>query len=143
MTFTELANKIAADIPEGWTLRIEIERGAGVVKVYSPAGEGIGSHSVEPGLSDLENRIQEMLAYAIEHQGSCRIIAAEIDFKTMIVPMSEIVSKCKHIWEHPEKYSSYAAGSEDAWYRFLKYLWVRMPDGTDKRLADIAEKGEI
>ncbi len=43
------------------------------------------------------------------------------------------------IWEHPSKYNDQVKdNSEQAFYRFLKFLWVKYPDGSEKRLVDTA-----
>ena len=39
---------------------------------------------------------------------------------------------CRNIWENPDAYYT-----PDHWEEFLKYLWVKLPDGKEKRLADI------
>jgi len=49
--------------------------------------------------------------------------------------ISEIVECCQDIWDNPEKYSDYSG--ESAYYDFLKYLYVKYPDGTEVNLTDI------
>lgn len=66
----------------------------------------------------------------------CIIFGATIDFKISIAE-SKLYDKCSDIWDHPEKYSKYKAGSEEAYYEFLKFLWVKYPDGKEQQLADI------
>ena len=39
---------------------------------------------------------------------------------------------CYNIWNSPDEYYK-----PDYYYEFLKYLWVKLPDGNEKRLADI------
>ena len=59
-------------------------------------------------------------------------------FKPIYVSVDEVESKSKDIYENPQNYSEFAKGSSDAFYKFLKYLWVTFPDGIEKRLMDIA-----
>ena len=69
----------------------------------------------------------------------CLIFGSEIESKKEIYP-EDVRSTCKDIWEHPTKYcdSLKEDKSEEAYYRFLKFLWVRYPDGSEKQLARIA-----
>lgn len=67
----------------------------------------------------------------------CWIYGSEIEFERFVAP-EDIKSVCLDIWRHPDKYSDYQADSDSAYYKFLKYLWVEFPDGTTKRLADVA-----
>lgn len=68
----------------------------------------------------------------------CSIRGTEIVFEQIVAPADlEII--CHDIWDHPEKYSDYQNGSDGAYYGFLKFLWVKFPDGTEKRLADIVK----
>jgi hypothetical protein len=53
-----------------------------------------------------------------------------------VLPES-LVETCQDIWDHPSKYSDYQDRSEDAYYRFLKFLWVRYPEGKEVRLGDL------
>lgn len=71
----------------------------------------------------------------------CEIFGSEIQFDLVVLP-EEIFEKCHHIWEHPSDYSDYKDNSEDAYYKFLKFLWVRFPDGKEERLCDIANTVE-
>lgn len=75
---------------------------------------------------------------AIISDPECMIFAAEIDFVPLPVPLSQVIKKCKDIWDHPDKYSSYQPGTEDAYYRFTRFLWVRFPGGQEERLAKVA-----
>lgn len=92
-----------------------------------------GYHKQEP----LPEGVLEIEPMDDDHM--CTIMGSEIDFKPISVPPWEIREKCKDIWKHPEKYSSYPAGTEEAFNRFTKFLWVRFPDGKEERLADVAK----
>lgn len=59
-------------------------------------------------------------------------------FKELYVPEENIKQVCKEIWDNPDKYSDYKKDSEKAYYNFLKYLYVKFPDGTEKSLHDVA-----
>lgn len=59
-------------------------------------------------------------------------------FKEMYVPKENIKQVCKEIWDNPDKYSDYKKDSEKAFYIFLKYLYVKFPNGTEKSLHDVA-----
>jgi hypothetical protein len=52
----------------------------------------------------------------------------------------ELEKWAKDIWEHPSKYSDYTDGTGEAYYNFLKYLWIKYPDGTDERLDTFVNK---
>lgn len=67
---------------------------------------------------------------------TCIIFGSEITFN-MTVLESEIYKKSQDIWDHASKYSDYKDGSEEAWYSFIKFLWIRFPDGREERLCDI------
>lgn len=77
-----------------------------------------------------------------ERKGKCRIFSSQSrSFNDIYVDESRVVVKCKQIWNNPEKYSRYKYGTEDAYYKFLKFLWVKYPDGKEQQLADIANNG--
>lgn len=59
------------------------------------------------------------------------------DFKKN-VPESEIIAVASDIWNNPQKYSKYAKDSDDSYDCFLKYLDITYPDGSEKRLVDVA-----
>lgn len=59
------------------------------------------------------------------------------DFKKE-VEEEDLVSVCWDIWEHPDKYAGHPLG--EPYYDFLKYLWVRYPDGEEIRLAEIVDE---
>lgn len=65
------------------------------------------------------------------------ITGSEIDF-SLEVPLSELQEKAQDIWSNPEKYYVFA----DVWYNFVGLLWVKYPNGTEKRLADIVKEQE-
>ncbi len=58
-------------------------------------------------------------------------------FKKMLVPEESIKQVCKEIWDNPDKYSDHRKGTDDAFYGFLKYLYVTFPDGKEKSLYDV------
>lgn len=68
----------------------------------------------------------------------CKIFGSDEIFFEMYVSENEISAKCKDIWDNSDKYSDYKSGTDTAYYKFLKFLWVRFPDGTEKQLAEIA-----
>ena len=68
----------------------------------------------------------------------CIIDGSEIDFR-LEVKESAIDEKCQDIWDYPNKYCKYSNGSEEAYYNFLKFLWVTFDDGREVRLTDIAK----
>lgn len=69
----------------------------------------------------------------------CRIYGSEISFEKY-VSVEKIKEVCQDMWEHADKYSEYQSNSEDAYYKFLEFLWVEFPCGRDKRLVDIVKK---
>ena len=80
--------------------------------------------------------LEKELAELRQHENDCHITGSEITFDEW-VPQDKIRERCQEIWDHPEKVSSYPAKSEDAYYRFLKFLWVEFPDGSQQRLDDL------
>lgn len=71
-----------------------------------------------------------------QQRKTCKIYGSEISFEK-VVPLDNIVEVCQDMWAHADKYSEYQANSESAYYKFLKFLWVKFPDGEDKRLDDL------
>jgi len=69
-------------------------------------------------------------------QRVCKIIGSEIDFM-LEVAECEIGAKAKDIWANPGDYWDVCNGTEGAYYKFLKFLWIEYPDGREVRLADI------
>lgn len=53
------------------------------------------------------------------------------------VPMSELAEKAQEIWDHPNRFCNVEPGTSEAYYDFLKFLWVEYPDGSERRLVDI------
>lgn len=72
---------------------------------------------------------------------TCKIFGSEIEFN-MDVKVEDIEKTCADIWNNPSKYSGYRDDSDDNYYNFLKFLWVRVPYKKDIRLADIVN-GQI
>jgi len=66
----------------------------------------------------------------------CEIYGTEIRFSEF-VDEDLIVERAKEIWNNPDKYSDFKKGSDLSYYGFLKFLWIKYPDGTERRLADI------
>lgn len=62
------------------------------------------------------------------------IKGSEVDFN-VLVEINNLPYRVKHIWDNPSQYSDYQDGSEDAYYNFLKYLWIIFPDGKEMQLA--------
>jgi Ribonuclease G/E len=72
----------------------------------------------------------------VDEQKICRIYGSEIPFEKK-VPEENIREVCQDIYDHADHYSVYKRNSDAAYYRFLKFLWVEFPDGTEQRLTDI------
>ena len=64
----------------------------------------------------------------------CLIFGAGYDFEKYVSP-KKIKKVCQKIWNKPQKYSAY--GGESAYYDFLKFLWVKFPDGKEERLCNM------
>ena len=78
-----------------------------------------------------------------ENQGTAKIYGLEsAEHFTHECPVLHVSYVCWDIWKHPSKYSDYQDNTEGAYYGFLKYLWVHFPDGTEKKLSDIATEQE-
>ncbi|MGW8300444.1 MAG: hypothetical protein ACWGNO_00165 [Desulfobacterales bacterium] len=65
-----------------------------------------------------------------------------VDFN-LSIEINNLPYRAQHIWDNPSQYSDYPDGSEDAYYNFLKYLWIIFPDGKEVQLAEYIEKIEI
>lgn len=98
----------------------------------------LGNKSMSPSLLDAIAAHKEKLSGK-----ACRIFGAEDVSFQKYVPLSEIKQTCLEIWNHPDRFDNrFQADTEDAYYRFLKYLWVTLPNGNEIRLADIVYKLE-
>lgn len=62
------------------------------------------------------------------------IKGSEIDFK-VLVEINNLPYRAKHIWDNPSQYSDWDDGSENAYYKFLKFLWIVFPNGEEIQLA--------
>jgi len=69
--------------------------------------------------------------------GMCKIFGSEITFE-ILIEEDQVVKKCKDIWNNPQNYSNYKQGSDLSFLGFLKFLWVKYPNGSEKRLSEIA-----
>lgn len=65
-----------------------------------------------------------------------KITGSEINF---LMEWSEetILDIAQKIWDNPENYSPYPKGSSESYYDFIRFLWVELPSGKEKRLADV------
>lgn len=56
-------------------------------------------------------------------------------------PDEEIKDKAQDVWDHPTKYRDNIGndGSEQAYYKFLKFLHCNFSDGSYKRLVDVVD----
>ncbi len=86
-------------------------------------------------IKDLKNNTDRYYLLVKYPGGLCVIYGSEIDFN-LRVSVSRLVETCQDICDNVSKYSAYKEGTEEAYYSFLKYLWVSHPDGTDKRVVD-------
>lgn len=73
----------------------------------------------------------------IPKEPQCRIYGSEYVFERFVA-ISEIDAKCLDIWKNPRKYATFS----DAYYGFLKFLWIDFPNGTTVRLAEHIEELE-
>jgi len=69
------------------------------------------------------------------------IRGSEVNFN-VLVEFNNLRYRAQHIWDNPSQYSDYPDGSDDAYYNFLKYLWVVFPDGKQVQLAEYIDKME-
>lgn len=68
------------------------------------------------------------------------IKGSEVPF-SVLVDRDNLPYRAQHIWDNPSQYSNYEDGSEDAYYKFLKFLWVIFPDGRQVQLAEYVNHG--
>lgn len=73
----------------------------------------------------------------IPKEPQCRIYGSEYVFERF-VPISEIDEKALDIWKNPTKYATFS----DAYYDFLKFLWIEFPNGKIVRLAEHVQELE-
>jgi len=99
----------------------------------SPAGEDAGISEIADYYGGLLFEIRP-----IKKQNECQIFGSEITFEK-IVSMDQVKDVCRDIWEYPNEYFD-CGGNVDAYYSFLKFLWVKFPDGSEKRLVDFIEE---
>src|SRR4030042_2940396 len=71
-------------------------------------------------------------------KGICTIFGSEIQFEEKVV-IADVAAKCYHLPNNPGLYSDYQNNTDGAYYGFLKFLWVRFPDGTEKQLMLVAK----
>jgi dCMP deaminase len=76
-----------------------------------------------------------------ENEEICKITGSEIDFD-LEVELSSISEVAKDIWKFPNIYSEYKNGSEDAYYKFLKFLWIEFPNGEEVSLPNYVDSLE-
>lgn len=82
-------------------------------------------------------KLKEELRELEKELDSCfRIEGSEIDFNFVTDDEGILKEKARDIWENPKKYSDYEKESEDAYYEFLKYLWIVFPNGEEEKLGD-------
>lgn len=66
----------------------------------------------------------------------CDIFGVELteDFNIQ-VPLTDLEGHAINIWQRPSVYSDYIDGSEDAYYKFTKFLWIKYSNGTEVTLS--------
>jgi len=72
-------------------------------------------------------------------KGICTIFGNTIKFEEKIAS-ADVAAKCYHIAKNPSLYSDYPNNSEEAYYEFLRFLWVKYPDGKEERLMVVAKE---
>ena len=81
-----------------------------------------------------EGTFLELKNLVKDNGNECLIFGVEdVDF-LMPTTGERLISLCQDIWEDP---AEFCGPLVDPWNNFLKYLWVRYPDGKEERLADI------
>lgn len=124
------------DIEESFIpdLNLALRNGKNPIDALSLLAE-IGSNNLASNPVAVKNRIGDFEASA----GVIKIEAAEIGgFKTIIVASTEELNKkVVDIWNNPGSYYDCVKG-DDVFYKFLKFLWVVYPNGSEKRLVEYA-----
>ena len=78
---------------------------------------------------------------SIEKMTKCTIFGIDLADGFLLKVSKEILMKTViDIMENSSGYCKYENGSEDAMYKFTKFLWVTMPNGEEIRLSDIYRK---
>lgn len=63
MRIDDLLEAVSGMLPDGWSVRIEVENGASWVAAVSPIGN---VHNVDSDVAEIENLIYEAIAIAVE-----------------------------------------------------------------------------
>ena len=82
---------------------------------------------------------EELISRKIDlNKTICKIRGVDnaLDFKKNC-DVSEVKEICQDIWDNPDKYSDHKKDSESAYYDFLKFLYVKYPDGKELHLTDV------
>jgi len=141
-------DKYAAMIAFGWTgknWKVSLYTAKNDVDVSAIAKKhGGGGHAGAAGFhcnvlpfSIQGEECKECKEYDLVDSELYHIFGSEISFERFCSNSSELLNLCKDIWKHPSKYSDYKDGTEDAYYKFLRFLWVKFPNGDEKQLAKI------
>ena len=75
-------------------------------------------------------------------QPKCRIYGSEITFE-LFVSEKDFKEKVTNIWDNPSNYWDVKNLSDEAYYDFIKFLWIDFPNGETVRLADYANDNNI
>ncbi len=68
MTFNDLCNRVAKELPDGWRLNIELEQGAGTVELYDRHGGKFDFDSFGEGIESISQAVLEALAFAKQEE---------------------------------------------------------------------------
>lgn len=90
-------------------------------------------------IEQLKSQIEMLQKVLKETEAKCcKIVGSEewAGFYYICSP-KRIKAVCKRIWDNPEKYAKRKLG--DDYYDFLKFLWVKYPDGKEVLLAEVVD----
>lgn len=100
---------------------------------------GVNNDLDTPYSTLLAELLERARTYFFTQEWQCRIYGTFDGTFERYVPYADVKDQCQEIWDHPERYSTYTAGSEEAYTKFLKYLWVEFPDKRDQQLASVIQ----
>lgn len=99
----------------------------------------ISINSLIEKVIELEAKVE---ALQPDNQPKCRIYGSEISFE-LFVPEKDLKEKVADIWDNSSNYWDVKNLSDEAYYSFIKFLWIDFPSGETVRLSDYANDNNI
>lgn len=83
---------------------------------------------------------QNFLESFLSNRGYVKIFGCDIcsDFEILLSEKSLVNRIAQDIWDNPRDYYDIDQ-EENEYYEFIKFLWIKYPDGKEVRLSDIVK----